>query len=348
MPTEATIKSNSNKLPTLTAGTKVEPDVQTTMTFSCFRDQHIINWLSALKNAARLSDMPFSNFQLEFKRKLLHIDWEQRTRAEILVSRMKDTEIFSEFSTNVIALNSLLLETKAHLNDTRIRHTLEAGMIKSLQFIYNKDKAANAIDADELDAWINVVNSIDEDRAHLLATAHSCRQETLCQILTQSQYRTLECRRWPIQLGTPFVGKKCPKLTDDERKLLIENDGCTVCRCVFVGHDHTTCTNGFPSGENYVPVTADTIATTAAARSANKGKAKPIAIVMNPVEDSDDSNDTDPDLSVSPCLHHALHFFWDCLIEGPMSNLPLEIRGPMDDSAFLALIDTDLTDGLGL
>ncbi|KAJ7442584.1 hypothetical protein B0H11DRAFT_1684757, partial [Mycena galericulata] len=387
MPAEATVESNSNKLPTLTSGTvtplvanefffactnyfrvkKVEPDVQTAMTFSCFRDQCIVNWLSAPANATRLGDMPFSAFQLEFKRKFLRADWEQCTRAEILVSRMKDTETFSDFSTNVIALNSLLLETEAHLNDTRIRHTLEAGMIEGLQFIYNKDKTANAIDTDHLDDWIEAVNSIDEDRAHSLATAHRIAAEEAQKLAKRkaaddgeraakklfgessrkANTTTAGANGGPSTSTAPFVGKKCPKLTEEERKLLIENDGCTVCRRVFVGHDRTACTNGFPSGENYVPVTADVVAAAAAARNTNKGKAKSIAVVMNPVEDSDDSEDTDPDLSVSS-LHRASHFFWDCLIEGPMSNYPLKIRGLMDDGAFLALIDAALADKLEL
>ncbi|KAJ7717528.1 hypothetical protein DFH07DRAFT_785140 [Mycena maculata] len=313
MPTEATVESNSNKLPTLTAG-RVTPLITNKFFFSCANYFH----LSALKNAARLSDMPFSNFQLKFKWKFLRVDWEQRTCAEILVSCMKDTKTFSEFSTNVIALNSLLLKTEAYLNDTRIWHTLEAGMIESLQFIYNKDKAANAIDADELDTWIDTVNSIDEDRAHSLATAHRIAAEEALKLAKRKAADDSEraakkpfaessrkvntapssAAAGPSTLGTPFVGKKCPKLNDDECKLLIiENDGCTVCCRVFIGHDHTTCTNGFPSGENYVPVTADTVATAAAACSANKGKAKPIAVVMNPVEDSNNSDDTDPDLS---------------------------------------------------
>ncbi|KAJ7439174.1 hypothetical protein B0H11DRAFT_2254106 [Mycena galericulata] len=96
MPTEASVESNSNKLPTLTPGIvtplvanefffactnyfrvkKVKPDVQTAMTFSCFRDQRIVNWLSTPANATRLGDMPFSAFQLEFKRKFLRADWE--------------------------------------------------------------------------------------------------------------------------------------------------------------------------------------------------------------------------------------------------------------------------------
>ncbi|KXN80758.1 hypothetical protein AN958_07840 [Leucoagaricus sp. SymC.cos] len=47
-----------------------------------------------------------------------------------------------------------------------------------------------------------------------------------------------------------------PKLTEDERKILVENKGCTKCRKIAPPHmlEHRGCDESLPSGTNYRPV----------------------------------------------------------------------------------------------
>ena len=44
---------------------------------------------------------------------------------------------------------------------------------------------------------------------------------------------------------------RCPFLTDEERKILAEHDGCFKCRMPYTKHFTADCPNGFPSPNNY-------------------------------------------------------------------------------------------------
>ncbi|KAF8994180.1 hypothetical protein BDQ17DRAFT_1431205 [Cyathus striatus] len=50
--------------------------------------------------------------------------------------------------------------------------------------------------------------------------------------------------------------KFLPRLTDTEKKLLNEHEGCTCCRCFYAGHHSNTClmkkTNSWPDSSSYV------------------------------------------------------------------------------------------------
>ena len=45
-----------------------------------------------------------------------------------------------------------------------------------------------------------------------------------------------------------------PKLTNAERQLLYDNDGCLKCRHVFVNHRSPSCPNDFPDATTYKPL----------------------------------------------------------------------------------------------
>ncbi|KAJ7050610.1 hypothetical protein C8F01DRAFT_1000445, partial [Mycena amicta] len=176
------------------------------------------------------------------------------------------------------------------------------------------------------------------------------------------------------------AGTFVPKLTDGERAILDANFGCRKCRRVFVYHKASdklapdVC--DFPTADSYKPVTEATVAAAKAATAKSKGKSKAVNAVIAEIdsessssgsEESDDDDDVSIRDGVSPSVpsvstsdipagpqtpHAARHgsslLMWECLIEGPLTNLPLSIRALIDNGSDLVLIHEDLVDKIGL
>src|SRR5271154_5895357 len=61
-------------------------------------------------------------------------------------------------------------------------------------------------------------------------------------------------------LDTSRSGRtRVPKLTEDERKLLLQNQGCLKCCRVFVEHKMANCPVGFPDPSKYKTLTQGTV-----------------------------------------------------------------------------------------
>ena len=75
-----------------------------------------------------------------------------------------------------------------------------------------------------------------------------------------------------------------PRLTEEEKRLLADNEGCYKCRCFFVNHRSSECPNRFPATANYRALTR---ADVECARQSKK--APPVAAISNshPDEDGD-------------------------------------------------------------
>jgi len=63
---------------------------------------------------------------------------------------------------------------------------------------------------------------------------------------------------------------KLPKLTEAERRLLFDNEGCLKCRKFFVNHKSMNCPNAWPSASGYRTLSQADVDRT---RNASKGKA---------------------------------------------------------------------------
>ncbi|KAJ7075751.1 hypothetical protein B0H15DRAFT_956247 [Mycena belliarum] len=382
-PKVAVVESHSNKLPTLHEG-EISPlaandfeisclnyfaakdiaaERQVAVILGCFRSQAVNNWSRPAVSRTRLMALTFAEFMAEFRTKFLRPHWEKTTRAQVLGSRMLDTETFSDWATNVEALHSLLIGTTAELDTNQLRYTLEAGMLPTLATLYGADDTAPGIEKDKFDEWRSAVILIDERRAFTLEENRKAIERELS-LQKRKAPETTDERPYkekkfgegrkgaskPVSTASTSSstsGRRCPVLTADERKWLDKYEGCNKCRTFFAGHKHADCPNDFPAAEGYKPRTE------ADAKAAAKGKSKPIAVIMPPAEDIEDSDDSEEDLdrSVSTRPHHvshAVHLFWECLAEGPMTNLPLLVRALIDNGAHLALINADLADKMGL
>ncbi|KAJ7367148.1 hypothetical protein DFH08DRAFT_679484, partial [Mycena albidolilacea] len=253
----------------------VAPGSQVSNILGSFRDPRYVAWLRPNAERSRVMKLSFNGFMSELRQKYLPVDWQAVTRNEILSSRMKDTQSFDEFYTEVIGLGSLLEGTDAELSTTRIRHTLKAGMCADLEVEYREELTIKAIAVDEMDKWSKEVRRIDEKRMRNLAT-----QRRIAAEIHKAEKRkagtdgernskkpfgssskpntSLAAASGP---STPSAAsstpKGCPKLTDSERALLSEHEGRYKCRRFYAGHRSNNCSNDFPDPSTYRTLTAN-------------------------------------------------------------------------------------------
>jgi hypothetical protein len=105
-----------------------------------------------------------------------------------------------------------------------------------------------------------------------------------------------------LPANTPSAITRTPKLTEIERQLLFNNEGCLKCHRVFITYRSANCPNGFPSATVYKPLSqADvdrikhtraskpitSVTSTASTFTSNDQNIHPVAVVMgsssNPV-----------------------------------------------------------------
>ncbi|KAF8208234.1 hypothetical protein K438DRAFT_1961737 [Mycena galopus ATCC 62051] len=140
-------------------------------------------------------------------------------------------------------------------------------------------------------------------------------------------------------------GKHCPKLTEEECDLLTANHGCALSHALRRTRYKRVTQATIDAAA--ATLTADqhtkygVKAQAAAAAGANPSPNAIAAVGFARVEDPDDSVDSNIEVSES-------HLFWDFRMEGPMSNLPIPVRGLIDNGAHLVLIHEDLVDRLDL
>ncbi|KAJ7673464.1 hypothetical protein B0H17DRAFT_1208413 [Mycena rosella] len=387
--THAVVKAHSTKPPTLTKGilsplvvnefviacinyhdykdTADNRKVKTIL--RCFADPRVKVWLGTKGVHEQVSKMKFEDFMIEFKKRFLPPDWELTARNDLLKSRMKDAETFSEWATEVQVLNALLVDTKGHFDLTRMRHILEAGMVDTLQRDYGSDEKAKAIPLDDFDAWLTEVIRLDVkrvyDRKKSLELATEQFHAEKCKMQSHDEERATKkahgeghkpyskpnssASASSSHAASSSSFTPLPKLTKEEKELLRKHRGCNKCRVFYAGHYSNDCTTGYPDAATYKALTAADADKAVAATKQPKSsyKPKPVAVVMPPIEDDSDSADSEEDLdrSVSPSPNPAPiveHFYWDCLVEGPATNLPLHVIALMDNSSHLVLIDEDL------
>ncbi|KAF4611693.1 hypothetical protein D9613_004203 [Agrocybe pediades] len=121
-----------------------------------FRDKKIRMWIRARRSY--LYTLSYEAFMYEFSRHYLPSSWETRTRVEMSRMRMEKNETFSSFCRRVRTHNIILRDTTSHLDDTRLRHQLEAGFNKDL-FEYYCDEGIS--DITNLKDWIKTVERAD-------------------------------------------------------------------------------------------------------------------------------------------------------------------------------------------
>jgi hypothetical protein len=157
-----------------------------------------------------------------------------------------------------------------------------------------------------------------------------------------------------------------PKLTDEERQILMETDGCFKCREPHAGHRANKCTT-IISGTNYKLVTCQYAQTKAARKtntrpapvasitnaSSGEAVATPLAAIfpstsMTENSFSDLSGDSLSSVSTPLLLKCYEHLLWKCLAHGNAVDISVNTTALIDSGAHMVFIRPDLVERLNL
>lgn len=323
MPTAELKLASVGKIPTITAG-DLTPDILRRWENACqayfthsraatesialvapgLEDPRIADWWCAERDRLIMED--WDDVVQEMRELFLDDDWQVNLRREILASRHTESGAsFPDWANGLIAKNALLRGHAKHINNTVLIQHLEANMDPELQTLCDEEAPATFTGLD-LTQYVKTVTRINKKlvTARKRATAAA---EAAADALASRAARNI--RKGNTATGTATVsgpGKqipsgsgsvatsansasatfvRLPKLTDQERQLLTEHEGCFKCRAFYAGHMSGRCPNGFPDAKGYVTRTE------AMARAAKpptvKKEPTPLAVDMARLEEVD-------------------------------------------------------------
>ena len=334
-----------------------------------FKDVHIRDWISS--DRERLLKLEYSAFMEELRLNYLPADWEDNVRTEILGMKMGKDVKFWDWCQEIRALNIVLRGTASHLNDSALRNQLEAALEPSLRVYCSHLKLGKVT---VLKDWITAVKEADEKlnddckRSREIFREEAERRAAKRPALSNhSRAGNTEARASSSGNMDSGQTKRCPKLEPDERKLLIQHNGCFKCRRFDQSHGANNCPHGFPDGKSYRKVTATCDCVGNAPKKNGKpstsGKSKAVAAVTNKdmtsvSEDEEDciaavmpsavlGNGSFSESDVSPPLR-SKHFVAKFNIFAGHLDFPLTFPSLVDNGAHVVLIRPDVVDQLRL
>ena len=263
----------------------------------CFENPLVNNWISV--NRSRLRTLTFEEFMVEFRQRWLPRNWEEDVAMRILSSRLDPKQMtVEEWAAQLQTWNVALRGTDSHIDDDQMRRQLDANLDTEL---HKKTRNEKVTAIRDLLPWIQKVAEIDD----LRQTEQKCFTEAIDDHLRASKRlydpaRSVNPNRSSYQRntstgsGATTAGSSSitypPKLTEDERRLLHEHEGCLKCRAFYAGHRADKCTTTI-SGRNYKQLTLQDALRAKTNKSGNRNP--PLASITAPKIDneSNDSND---------------------------------------------------------
>ena len=350
---------------------RIEDDVKVSRILGCFENDLVNDWVSV--NRERFTTLSFTDFMTEFRARWLPHDWEQNLRSKILSARLfpKKTH-FEDWAASIQSLNVSLRGTPSHLDDDRIRLQLEAGLDKDLQTAARDAKAHEEM---SLHPWIAKIKELDNcriiQRKRVAEAIEEAMKSNKKPFSSSSRYANTSDSKSTPPLASSSR-KFPPKLTDEERRLLMEHLGCLKCRKFYAGHRAHQCTTTI-SGKGYKALTAQDAQRAKAANSAKTPPSSQLNTVASisevPNNKSDDfiaavfpnllsgligdgsysenSDSSFSSVSKQPPLK-SKHFIWNCSLTGPAVTFPITTPSLIDNGCHMVLIRPDIVEKLGL
>ncbi|KAF9643723.1 hypothetical protein BDM02DRAFT_3072787, partial [Thelephora ganbajun] len=214
------------------------------------KDLRLSRWIEA--NESMLREKSFADFMAELREEALDANWARSLRTEILRTR-QDDRVFFDWVCEVESKNAILVPIpSARISDQQLRDYFEAHMNDSLAQRCQKSSIVSITDYRD---WTKAVKQEDKllrqdlENArsvglNVLATNNKSRvaasSHPVSSTPTSAYYTSI------TSAPTPSSSSVVPKLSDEERKILSEHDGCFKCRRPYVGHRTRECPNGFP------------------------------------------------------------------------------------------------------
>jgi hypothetical protein len=323
--------------------------------------------------------MTFNEFMKEMRAKWLKSGWEVQIRRRILGAK-QDTEPFWEWALNTRQLNALIVSTDHGITDDNLREQLEARMDATLCKECDSKKINEEKD---LDKWLGLVKDVDEKMREERNQARADVEEIACSLIrkrtfsstgiTEPSHHINVQRRTPATMNdsqnenctsasTSYKQKTgnihVPRLTDNERTLLHNNNGCTKCRNFFVGHRALDCPNDWPNAATYRTLTQADVDT---AKRNCRGKTAPVAaaVPIDPIasvmpdvgrSDEGDSLSSDEVSKPLPDIPTCKHLVWHCAADDRQSEFfhPTFMTALIDDGSHLVMVTPEIANKLSL
>ncbi|CAK5273902.1 unnamed protein product, partial [Mycena citricolor] len=280
----------------------VDNNKQTLYLIELFEDPKVHLYL--LADAAHINTLSTKEFFKDLTLTFLPINWDDNVCTKLMSTSMTATASFQEYANRCFKPNAQLACAGKALDPVKLCPILEAGMDRGLYTCYRKDKITKDLPfstAYELAAWIREVHCVDEE--HLEGI------EKQCTIFAKFQHKNMGCKKKDKHRTMTNEEEHPAKhvLTEDKRNILHANNGCNICRKVFVGNNHQGCQN-WPDALTYVPITEQTVMAAKASHAANavKKNRKLVAIIMPNIVNDNLSFETDNSLDHSPCKQRKM------------------------------------------
>jgi len=339
---------------------KVPEEDQVSLASYGFQDPRIRAWLRT--HIATHHSLSFTEFMTTFRASWLPRNWESRLSNALLNSR-QGLGSFWDWQVDLHHKNALLTDTKSHLDEDALRRKLKSGVTPQLAAALSRRE--QQLDLLAFNDWIEYVRDLDDRRldhaARVTQEASQLRQrsDTRSSAPARAAYSRPPL---PMSVTTPATApgsvtsamrRSTPKLTDMERKLLSDHEGCFKCRQFYAGHRSAACTNGFPDGDTYQTLTEQQARSTAKARSPIVASADcplvasivPCSIDPSTIVDEEDDYEVQYVPPLPPLRSDSL--IWRCHLDGP-ATLGVIRDALIDDGAQVVLIRESLARETGL
>ena len=357
--------------PTLTAG-RLTPTVHQEWTIACHRylkhaqikpdeivsfvadamlDPRLVSWYHG--DQTRIDKLTLPKYLEELAELMLDRNWAHLLKMEILSSRQGNQE-FIFWKIGVETKNAILKNTAPAyaMTPEALKLQLEANLNDDLKLDLNTEPVLTT----EFQAWSREVKERDD---RLRFTRDRMQREIAANNAIRSARRS-DKRDLASRLSKPSTSSgsisqqlvsairhRLPKLTDAEKKLLDEHEGCNRCRKFYAGHRSNNCplktSDTWPSGENYTTLTL------AMARAAPHVPAGFVTSTSKVEEYMDDDTDSyvSPPIDLPPFT--IPHLFAPLDVTGPLiTSFPLSIHAMLDIGCPSTVISESLVASLGL
>ena len=360
----------------------VADDLKVTKILGCFENALVADWASTERE--RLAKLSFEDFMKEFRERWLPYNWEQMIRVQMLGTHLDPAKHrFETWAAQIMSHNVSLRNTPLFMTDDRLRTQLEIMLDVELQTLARSQKVSEITD---LHKWMTQIKEIDNQRQiHLkrmeqffdAAASRAAKRQNTGQ--NTSQYRAPrtsgsfqqgcnnQTRTAPASASTTSTTYP-PRLTDEERCLLHDHEGCLKCREFYIGHRANACTVTL-SGKDYRTRTMQD-ALRAKSLRGNGTWPAPVAATIEPTEatkpselvaavfphnapiTADGSVTEDSDSSIASVSDKTplkgKHFIWTCRIDNAIDQVSVKARALIDSGAHMVLIRPDLVKRLNL
>jgi len=353
---------------------------------TAFKDPLVHDWITS--NREMLVKLTFDAFMKQLRDMFLPKDWKENICTQILGNKMPRHEHFILWAQGLQAMNCVLRNTRSHLLEERLRDTLEANVDGDLQLLARE---ADVSSKEKLADWMDLMEQLDAKQKMELKRQREVAADEVQRNSSAKRQNSRNSGSFTMSSGrsdhfTVSSGcsdqKRLPCLTQEERDILSKHQGCFKCRRVCQGHRTGSCPHGFPSAENYKPVTIEDVAraknekkpaenrshqfktgssskTVAsiqeapanASNSTDKNDENTVFAVFGPTASSSvlgNGSFSEGEISVSLPPPRSKHFVWKCNVDGPEVDFPLAVSTLIDNGTHVVLIRPELVQKLGL